>query len=125
MKMLDQIFNFFKLSNKKVVNLSVEEIEVLALPRSPLWKKLRDEHLKKFPTCAVCGNTQKVVPHHIVPFHVDPKLELDPHNLISLCEGDTFNCHLFFGHFRKWTKYNPTVVQDSYEWNRRIKFNNI
>ena len=122
------IIKFLKnlfLPKASIASLSSEEAYVLSLPRSPLWKIIRNEHLKKFPCCEVCGNFKNVVPHHIVPFHIDPSLELEPLNLISLCEGDTFNCHLFFGHFRKWTRYNPTVVQDSYEWNRRMKFNNI
>jgi len=140
--MFNSIFTFFKnlakykgeissLSPEKVEllirykgeigSLSAEEIEVLSLPRSPFWKKLREEHLRKSPNCSVCGSIKSVVPHHIIPFHVNPQLELDPNNLISLCEGDTFNCHLFFGHFRKWTKHNPDVVQDSLEWSKKIK----
>lgn len=68
----------------------------------------------------MCGNSFNVVPHHIVPFHVDPSKELDPSNLISLCEGETFNCHLFFGHLKNWSKYNPDVVKDANVWNKKI-----
>ena len=98
-----------------------EEISILSTPRSKDWKRLRDEHLKKRPTCAVCGNSKNVVPHHIIPFHIDPSKELDPSNLISLCEGNTFNCHLFFGHFRNWSKHNPKVAEDASEWSKKIK----
>lgn len=118
------IFDFFKglfRYNVIISNLSLEEIQVLSLPRHPLWKKARAEHLKKFPTCIVCGNTKKVIPHHIIPVHIDPSKELDPANLASLCEGDTFNCHLFFGHFRNWTKYNPDVIKDAHEWSQKIE----
>lgn len=104
-------------------NLTVEELVVLSTPRSKEWKKIRSEHLKKNPNCAVCGNTKNVVPHHIVPFHIDPTKELDLSNLITLCEGDTFNCHLFFGHFRNWTKYNPFVVEDANQWSKKINNN--
>lgn len=109
---------------KKLVkfwSLSIEEINILSVPRSKEWRKLRCDHLKKYPQCAVCGNSKNVVPHHIVPFHVDPSKELDPSNLITLCEGNTFNCHLFFGHFRNWTKHNPSIVEDAAEWNKKIK----
>ena len=101
--------------------ISAEEVQVLSLPRSPEWRKVRLEHLSKNPQCAVCGNCKNVVPHHIVPFHVDPSRELDPTNLISLCEGKTFNCHLFFGHFRNWTKHNPKVAEDARVWNEKTK----
>lgn len=93
---------------------------VLSVPRSSEWNKLRLDHLKRNPSCAVCGNKKGVVPHHIIPFHEDPSKELDPENLITLCEGDTFNCHLFFGHLRNWTKSNPDVVVDAKIWNEKI-----
>jgi hypothetical protein len=88
--------------------------------RSSKWRALRIDHLKKNPACAVCGNTKKVVPHHIVPYHIDPSKELDPLNLISLCEGDTFNCHLFFGHLRNWSRCNPDIVEDARLWREKI-----
>ena len=94
--------------------------ESLGSPRSSRWKALRRDHLKRNPTCAVCGNANDVVPHHIIPYHIDPAKELDPMNLISLCEGDTFNCHLFFGHLRNWTKHNPDVVEDARIWREKI-----
>lgn len=96
-------------------------IEILSLPRSPEWKKIRSEHLQKFPECAVCGNKNNVVPHHIVPFHIDESQELNPNNLITLCEGDTFNCHLFFGHLKNWKKYNSNVIEDSKIWREKLK----
>lgn len=100
---------------------SLEEIKILSKPRSPKWKKLRLEHVKNNPRCAVCGGTFNVVPHHIVPFHEDPSKELDPDNLISLCEGNAFNCHFFFGHLRNWCKYNPDIVEDARIWSEKIK----
>lgn len=96
------------------------EIEALGTPRSKEWKRIRLEHLSKNPRCAVCGSEKNVVPHHIIPFHKDQSKELDPENLITLCEGDTFNCHLFFGHFRNWSKYNPYVVEDARIWREKI-----
>jgi 5-methylcytosine-specific restriction protein A len=110
--MFKLIFQFFK--------SSTEEISVLSKPRSKEWSKVRSEHLKKNPFCAVCGNKKNVVPHHIVPFHIDPSKELDPSNLISLCEGDSFNCHLFFGHFRNWAKHNPNISEDAKIWHDKI-----
>lgn len=91
-----------------------------ALPRSPRWREIRQVHLKNHPTCEVCGNSKNVVPHHIVPFSIDPSRELDPSNLISLCEGPTFNCHLFFGHLRNWSCHNPDIVEDARIWRNKI-----
>lgn len=95
-------------------------VSALGSPRSPMWKKVRKEHLERNPACAVCGRKSNVVPHHIIPVHADPSLELSPENLITLCEGPAFNCHLFFGHLRDWTSYNPEVKRDAEEWSRRI-----
>lgn len=96
--------------------LSAEEMQILAAPRSSKWKKTRIQHLVNNPCCAVCGSSKNVVPHHIIPVHLDKSKELDPNNLISLCENDNFNCHFFFGHFKNWTKHNSNIVEDARIW---------
>jgi hypothetical protein len=93
--------------------------ESLGRPRSAAWRKVRSEHLKNNPECAVCGRKENLVPHHVVPVHVDPSLELSHENLITLCEGPSFNCHLFFGHLRDWTKHNPEIRKDAEYWRGR------
>lgn len=100
--------------------MSREEVEALAAPRSSAWRRLREQHLRGKPRCEVCGSTNKVVPHHIIPFHVDPSRELDPTNLVSLCESPTFNCHLFFGHLKRWDRHNPRVLEDARMWRERM-----
>jgi hypothetical protein len=95
-------------------------ISSLGSPRSSLWRRTREEHLKSNPECAVCGRKKNLVPHHVIPVHVDPSKELDPENLITLCEGPSFNCHLFFGHLRDWTKFNPEVKSDAEGWKKRL-----
>lgn len=47
-------------------------------------------------------------------------MELDPENLITLCEGPAFNCHLFFGHLRNWSSHNPDVREDAAMWREKI-----
>jgi 5-methylcytosine-specific restriction protein A len=86
--------------------------------RSWFWRFARDNHLLEYPLCAVCGGTKKVVVHHIVPFHIAPDLELDPTNLITLCQGSrkSLNCHLLFGHLGNFKKVNPSCVSDSAQW---------
>lgn len=88
--------------------------------RSPGWKKLRTEHLKRNPKCAVCGSRLNLIPHHIVPFHLDRSKELDPSNLITLCENKSLNCHLLFGHLKSWSRYNPDIVEDAKVWNKKL-----
>jgi predicted HNH restriction endonuclease len=44
--------------------------------------------------------------HHVKPFHLFPQLELDPANLMTLCE-DGGNCHFMVGHLKDWRRYNP------------------
>jgi len=80
--------------------------------RSPEWRKVRDEHLEKFPLCEACGTSKELQVHHIKPFHLDPELELDGNNLITLCMA-RFNCHLQIGHGGSFGTYNPNVEEDS------------
>jgi len=77
--------------------------------RSPHWEGVRDAFLKTHPTCAACGGTLHMQVHHKRPFHLDPLLELDPHNFIGLCMGK-LDCHLVVGHGGSFKYYNPDVV---------------
>ncbi len=91
--------------------------------RSPEWPRVRAAHLLKEPTCRICGGTKKLTVHHIQPFHLNPSLELDDTNLITLCEGAgaTGNHHLTFGHFDNFrTKWNPNIRVEAPEWLKRL-----
>jgi hypothetical protein len=77
--------------------------------RSSKWPSVRKKFLSVFPRCASCGGSSKVEVHHIVPFHLNPALELDFDNLITLCESKKYglNCHLFVGHRGNYRDANP------------------
>jgi 5-methylcytosine-specific restriction protein A len=79
--------------------------------RDGRWPALRRLFLKG-KVCAVCGGKKKLEAHHILPFHLYPARELDPNNLIPLCEGPG-NCHLSFGHLHNFSSYNADVVNDA------------
>jgi 5-methylcytosine-specific restriction protein A len=91
--------------------------------RSNGWPKVRAEFLKTHPACCVCGSTKNLEVHHVLPVHLFPEKELDPNNLITLCESKKYgvNCHLFFGHLGDYKKYNPNVRKDAAGWNRKLK----
>ena len=78
--------------------------------RSPKWRSVRAEHIKNNPYCAACGRKDGLEVHHIVPYHINPDLELEPSNLITLCGK---YCHFIFGHFMDWKSWNENVVRDS------------
>lgn len=91
--------------------------------RSNEWPKVRAAHLKIQPVCQVCGGTTKLNVHHVRPFHVHPELELDPNNLITLCNGSsgTISCHIRFGHFDSFKdKWNPDIKTEAPKWNARF-----
>ena len=92
--------------------------------RSSKWPKTRKKFLLENPCCAVCGrdNGKREV-HHIKPFHLHPELELDPNNLITLCENkkNGVNCHLLFGHLGCYRSFNENVKKDAEEWIKKIK----
>ena len=87
--------------------------------RASQWSKVRKAYLKAYPTCAVCDSKKKLQVHHIIPFAEDKSLELEPSNLITLCS----RCHLLFGHFGSYKKYNPNVREDCKQY-RENKANN-
>lgn len=79
--------------------------------RSSRWPSVRAAHLRRQPFCAACGGTAKLEVHHLIPFHVNPAKELDPSNLLTLCESGAGNCHLTFGHvgdYKCWNLYATT-----------------
>jgi 5-methylcytosine-specific restriction protein A len=81
--------------------------------RSPQWRRVRQNHIAHFPSCAACGVTKNLEVHHVLPFHVFPEKELDPTNLLTLCETPSHNCHFLFGHCLHWQAYNPNVIEDA------------
>lgn len=88
--------------------------------RSSHWSAVRKAHLEKHPACEVCGGKVKLQVHHRRPFHLHPDLELDPANLITLCEAPGHNCHLVFGHLLNFRSFNPDVGSDASTWNAKI-----
>jgi 5-methylcytosine-specific restriction enzyme A len=95
----------------------------LGAARSSHWPTVRKRHLAANPCCAVCGGTEKLEVHHRQPFHLNPALELDPANLITLCEANKggVNCHLFVGHLGSFKAFNPAVEADAAEWQQKMK----
>lgn len=90
--------------------------------RSDEWSRVREEFIKENGAfCRVCGKTKKLNVHHIIPFHINPDLELDKDNLIVLCTNKPINCHFLYGHLLDWKSYNPTCRYDTSIWNQKIK----
>lgn len=79
--------------------------------RSSQWPAVRAAHLKIQPGCAVCGRNEDVEVHHKLPFHLHPDLELDPQNLITLCNHSLH--HLWWGHLGNFKSYNAEVETDA------------
>jgi 5-methylcytosine-specific restriction endonuclease McrA len=88
--------------------------------RSFQWRRVQKEHLLREPRCVVCGyKGKKLQVHHIEPFHLHPHLELDPHNLITLCEARGRDHHLLLGHLGEWQSYNEHIRQDVKRFHRK------
>jgi len=88
--------------------------------RSPQWQRVRREHLLREPACVACGHKGRGLQvHHIKPFHLHPQLELDPRNLITLCEVRGRDHHLLLGHLNAWESYNERVRDDAKRFYRR------
>lgn len=94
-------------------------------PRSPAWPYVERTVLHLHPYCACCGPTAEAKPalqvHHRLPFHYcialgRPDMELDPRNLIVLCETEHGrpepNHHLLIGHLGNFQSDNVHVGDD-------------
>jgi 5-methylcytosine-specific restriction endonuclease McrA len=90
--------------------LHKRKVNVLSLPRNSNWRKIRNQHLEKNPFCSVCRSKKNLSVHHIKSFHENPHLELDPENLITLCENKNLNCHFVFGHKMNWRNINEKLM---------------
>ena len=90
--------------------------------RSSQWFTVRKKHLQTHGTCAVCGGTSKLEVHHKMSFHAHPGRELDPGNLITLCESkkNGVTCHLLFGHLGNYRAINDAVDADVAQWHHKI-----
>lgn len=92
-----------------------ELMELLSIenPRSDKWPTVRKHHLKTQGWCMMCGSVNDLQTHHIQPFHLHPDLELDPSNLITLCETLGIECHLRHGHLGNWKNFNSDIVKQA------------
>jgi len=89
----------------------------IPLGRASGWSALSRKYREENPHCAVCGTLQNVEVHHVIPYHIDPQLELQEFNLISLCRHD----HFLFGHLGSWHSYNREVRADAAEMRGKIE----
>lgn len=92
-----------------------------AAKRSNRWPKVRAEHLKTQPNCQACGGSARIQVHHVTPFHLDASLELEPENLITLCESRASNCHRLFGHLLDYKTHNEDVRNDSETFRKKLE----
>lgn len=94
----------------------------LGTARSGHWPTVRAAHLKLHPSCRLCGGTDKLEVHHIKPFHLHPDLELNPANLVTLCESGKggINCHLACGHLGNFKSFNVAAVEDADAWHAKV-----
>lgn len=103
----------------------IREQIVKRATRASGWSRVRKNHIKRQPICAACGRDDGLEVHHIQDFSTSPELELEPTNLVTLCDK-AMRCHLTFGHLGNWKSINPDVKKDS-DWflgkvlNRRSK----
>lgn len=90
--------------------------------RSPKWYDLQQEIIKAHPYCSVCGRKDRLQVHHIIPFHIDSSLELDPENCRVLCaRKKVLNCHLIFGHLGDFSSWNPSLDADIAYWRVKLQ----
>ena len=105
-----------------IIKAIKDKIQGIPGTRSSKWPTVRKHHLIANPTCAVCGGSEMLEVHHKLPFHLDASLELDPTNLITLCESkkNGVTCHLWFGHLGSYKSFNKNVEEDAKSWKEKL-----
>jgi hypothetical protein len=78
---------------------------VAGCDRSSRWPKVMRAYLAGHPTCEACGSKHDLNVHHVLPFHLDPRQELEPKNLVTLCRFHHFD----LGHLGDWKAFFPGV----------------
>ena len=106
---------------KKIVYSLVREHITKPGERSTKWKTVRKHHLEANPCCAVCKSTTFLQVHHIKSFKLDPNLELDLENLITLCMSLN-KCHLELGHGDDFHAINPFLLMEVEELTEKQPF---
>jgi hypothetical protein len=96
----------------RIIHSLVREHIVKRSTRSDKWPAARKAFLKSNPECAACGSTTLLQVHHCKPFHLDPALELDPNNFITLCMSSK-ECHILLGHGDNFKMFNPDVREQA------------
>lgn len=57
------------------------------------WKKLRKEIINRDKHCLICGSTNKLEAHHIIPLDIMWDLRNDKSNIITLCKHHHSQVH--------------------------------
>lgn len=122
----EQMFLNLMAKHADDANVAMCKVELASIeaahPRSPQWATVRHAHIVANPNCIVCGkggDHEELNVHHIKPYHLFPDLELEPTNLVTLCNYSLH--HLWFGHFGNFRLgYNLNVVQDAAEFIKKM-----
>jgi 5-methylcytosine-specific restriction endonuclease McrA len=96
---------------------SAQAEHIAELARSPEWREVRNKHIQANGECIACGSRDELQVHHVLPFRLWPEHELDPGNLVTLCQ----RCHIVFGHLGNTRAFNPLVRQDAARYLARVK----
>lgn len=106
-----------------MIHALAEKIVAVLSGRSSQWPRVRREHLRKIPYCQACGGTEGLEVHHVVPVHFDKTKELEPSNLMTLCEKR--GCHFAFGHLYDWRGYNPYAEEDALRQVNKVRYQRL
>ena len=93
-----------------LVRHALRDVRTLS-KRSSAWPRTERAWLVVNDTCAACGGKVRLNVHHKTPFHIQPELELDLGNLITLCMELDKHCHLKFGHGGNFKAFVPFVEE--------------
>jgi len=107
--MFSKIANWaYSLFNQTVYGVKSRADFYTEAARDSKWRSFRKVQLVN-KKCAICDGTEGLELHHKKSFHDSPELELDPDNVMVLCDNHPRNCHFIFGHLMNWRFINDDI----------------
>ena len=89
--------------------------------RNPGWTALSKLCISEHPFCAFHGGKGTIMnplqAHHIVPVHIDSKLEMERKNIIVLC----WFCHFWHAHLGNFKLFNLNIRKQTEEMQEERK----
>lgn len=97
------------------MNIKPMMINILAVKNPKMLyqiSKAKKQYIITHQECALCGSTNCLECHHVIPVHIDINQATNFDNFITLCDSNNNSCHRWFGHFGNFSKFYNVNIRE-------------